>query len=37
VYDEVRGGLEAWEESGRWAKVGVEEHVKDDRFEWAPK
>lgn len=35
VLEEVRGGLEAWEESGRFVKVGVEEHVKDTSHKWA--
>ena len=35
VLDEVRGGLEAWEENGRWATVGVEDHVKDTSHKWA--
>ena len=35
VYDEVKGGLEAWEENGRWATVGVEDHVKDTSHKWA--
>lgn len=35
VYGEVRGGLEAWEENGRWDTVGVTEAVKDTSFKWA--
>lgn len=35
VLEEVRGGLLAWEESGRWAKVGVDEAVKDREYVWA--
>ena len=35
VYDEVRGGLEAWDAAGRWAKVGIEDAVKDDAHRWS--
>lgn len=35
VLEEVTGGLLAWEESGRWSTVGVEDHVKDTAYKWA--
>jgi glutathione S-transferase len=35
TYDEVRGGLEAWEAAGRFEKVGVVEDVADASFKWA--
>ena len=35
VYDEVKGGLEKWEDAGRFETVGVTEHVKDGSFTWA--
>lgn len=35
TYDEVRGGLEAWEKGGRFEKVGVIEDVSDSSFKWS--
>ena len=35
TYDEVRGGLEAWEAAGRFQKVGVVDDVADSSFTWA--
>ena len=35
VKDEVGSALQAWEDGGRFTKVGVEEHVKDTSYKWA--
>jgi glutathione S-transferase len=35
TYDEVRGGLEAWESAGRFQKVGIVDDVADASYTWA--
>jgi hypothetical protein len=35
VIDEMMPALKAWEEAGRWDKVGVNEQVKDLGFKWS--
>ena len=35
TYDEVRGGLEAWESAGRFEKVGIVDDVADVSFQWS--
>ena len=34
VIGEVRGGLEGWTKSERWAKLGISEQLQDTAFRW---